>query len=151
MARAAALFALMGLVPGVALAQGAGPQAPAAPPADTGAAPPAAPSTAPAKPVSPATGYGWSDKPAKKRGARVVLKPRAAHADAHPTGTVIPGFETMADGSSRLFVQMPKTVTYSAKPAKGSITYVLKGLRLDKRNNMNALVTVHFNLSLIHI
>jgi len=70
---------------------------------------------------------------------------RAAAGPSHPEGTVVPGFETLADGSSRVFVQLPKPATYSAKAAKGSITYVLKGVRVDRRNDLNALVTVHFN------
>ncbi len=146
----AALAGLMGLVPSVAPAQTTGPQ-PAPPPPDTsapatppGAAAPAG-SDAPAKPVVPATGYGWSTKPA----GRPHLRVRGAHASAassvSPNGTVIPGFETLADGTSRVFVQMPRPVGYTTKVAKGAITYVLKGVHADRRNNLNALVTVHFN------
>jgi hypothetical protein len=51
----------------------------------------------------------------------------------------------LGDGSTRLFVQMPKAVTYTAKAAPGTITYVLKDLQVEKRNNYNPLVTVHFN------
>jgi hypothetical protein len=69
----------------------------------------------------------------------------AKAAQGAPTGTVIPGFETLADGSSRVFVQLPRQVAYASKAAKGSLTYVLKGVRIDRRNNLNALVTVHFN------
>ncbi len=166
-ARAAILVALVGLVPAGAFAQGAGPQAPAA--ADTGSPPPASsgsptPATsapappaagapapeAPARPVVAATGYGWSPKPAKHpRGKVRARKDASAPSPAPPetpaTGTVVPGFETLADGTSRVFVQMPRAVTYSAKAAKGALVYVLKGLRIDRRNNLNALVTVHFN------
>ena len=57
----------------------------------------------------------------------------------------MPGFETLADGSSRLFVELSKPVTYETKAVRGTITYVLKGTRIAKRNNENPLVTVHFN------
>jgi hypothetical protein len=141
-ARVAAIVALVGLVPALAFAQGAGPQAPQPPPADTSA--PA--STGSAKPVVPATGYGWSTTPAKRGHGRARLQPMTAKAaQGSPNGTVIPGFETLADGSSRVFVQLPKQVAFAGKSAKGSLTYVLKGVRIDRRNNLNSLVTVHFN------
>jgi len=57
----------------------------------------------------------------------------------------MPGFETLADGSSRLFVELSKPVQYETKTGKGTITYVLKGAHVSRRNNYNALVTVHFN------
>jgi hypothetical protein len=144
-----AMAGLVGLVPSVAPAQTPGPQpasSPAAPAAtDAPAAAPAGSDATPLKPVVPATGYGWSTHPAVRGRGR----PRAARAttpaSSSPNGTVVPGFETLADGSSRVFVQLPKPVTYSAKAARGSVTYVLKGVHADRRNNLNALVTVHFN------
>jgi len=57
----------------------------------------------------------------------------------------VPGFETLADGTSRLFVELTKPVAYETKTGKGTVTYVLKGARVSRRNNTNALVTVHFN------
>jgi hypothetical protein len=57
----------------------------------------------------------------------------------------MPGFETLADGSSRLFVELSKPVKYEATSGKGTITYVLKGAHVSLRNNYNPLVTVHFN------
>src|ERR1019366_5170864 len=60
-------------------------------------------------------------------------------------GAVMPGFETLADGSSRLFVELSKPVAYDTKAARGSVTYGLKGARVLRRNNTNPLVTVHFN------
>lgn len=51
----------------------------------------------------------------------------------------------LGDGSSRVFVQLPKPASYVTKSAKGSLTYALKGVHVDRRNNLNALVTVHFN------
>jgi hypothetical protein len=140
-----ALTGLMALVPAVAPAQTASPQ-PAPPPPGTAAPPPPpAGSDAPAKPVVPATGYGWSTKPAGRPRLRVRATRAAAASTASPSGTVIPGFETLADGSSRVFVQMPKPAQYTTRVAKGAITYILKGLHVDRRNNLNALVTVHFN------
>ena len=51
----------------------------------------------------------------------------------------------LADGSSRLFVELTKNVPVEERRAQGEITYVLKGARVHLANNMNALVTVHFN------
>jgi hypothetical protein len=60
-------------------------------------------------------------------------------------GSVVPGFETLADGSTRLFVELPQPVKYEAKPTGGVFTCVLKGAHVDRRNNYNPLVTVDFN------
>jgi hypothetical protein len=60
-------------------------------------------------------------------------------------GSVVPGFETLADGSTRLFVELSQPVKYEAKPAGTVFTCVLKGAHVDRRNNYNPLVTVHFN------
>lgn len=68
----------------------------------------------------------------------------------------------LADGGSRLFVQVSKNIdiselkgTATPKARKGkkaapaqphpTITYVLKGAQVIRRNNQNALETVHFN------
>lgn len=141
-----AVTGLIGLVPAVAPAQ-TGPQpAPTAPaPPATGTPAPAGSDTTPPKPVVPATGYGWSTKPTPRVRGRLRAVRATASGPSHPEGTVVPGFEVLADGSSRVFVQLPKPTTYSAKAAKGSIAYVLKGVRVDRRNDLNALVTVHFN------
>jgi hypothetical protein len=90
----------------------------------------------------PATGYGWSTTPKKAAGHGHV---RAARGKAQTPGVIEPGFETLADGSTRLFVQLSNPVAYDTKNGKGTITYVLKGAHVDRRNNMNPLVTVHFN------
>jgi hypothetical protein len=141
-----AVTGLIGLVPTVAPAQ-TGPQpAPTAPaPPATGTPAPAASDTTPPKPVVPATGYGWSTKPTPRTRGRVRAVRATTSGPSHPEGTVVPGFEILADGSSRVFVQLPKPATYAARAARGSITYVLKGVRVDRRNDLNALVTVHFN------
>jgi hypothetical protein len=67
------------------------------------------------------------------------------HTAASQAAGAVPGFETLADGTSRLFVELTKPVAYETKTAKGTVTYVLKGARVSRRNNTNALVTVHFN------
>jgi hypothetical protein len=69
---------------------------------------------------------------------------RHASTDAR-AGVSMWGFEPLADGSTRLFVELTKPVTYESKVARGSITYVLKGARVMRRNNTNPIVTVHFN------
>jgi hypothetical protein len=79
-----------------------------------------------------------------------LAQSHAAHRAPHGSGdtragVVTPGFETLADGSTRLFVELSKPVAYETRAARGSITYVLKGARVDRRNNYNPLVTVHFN------
>jgi hypothetical protein len=145
MARAAALFALMGLVPAIALAQAPG--ASSAPPAPPVVAPGSAPAasgapSASARPVVPATGYAWT--PAKKK-PRDRTSARPARTKAAASDAIMPGFETLADGSTRLFVQLTRPVAYDTKVARGTITYVLKGAHVDRRNNYNPLVTVHFN------
>jgi hypothetical protein len=144
-ARAVAACAALVMGPTLALAQGAGPT-PA--PSDEGssaatAAPPAsgAPTAPPSASVVPATGYGWSTTPATpKRHIRAVGAAGRQTPDA-----IMPGFEMLADGSSQLYVELTKPVQYDTKATKGAIVYVLKGAHVDKRNNFNPLVTVHFN------
>jgi len=57
----------------------------------------------------------------------------------------LPGFESLADGTTRLFVQLTKNVAVEERKAPGTVTYVLKGAHVGIWNNTNALVTVHFN------
>ncbi len=57
----------------------------------------------------------------------------------------LPGFEMLADGASRLFVELTRTVDIEEKKVGHRVTYVLKGAHVQKRNNENALETVHFN------
>jgi hypothetical protein len=134
------VVALLGLVPAVAVAQ-----TPAA--TDTGTASttatPTADTAAPHT-VVPATGYGWSD-PKKKSGTAPSTVRVSHHVKSGAPDATMPGFETLADGSSRLFVELSKPVKYETKTAKGMITYVLKGAHVSRRNNYNPLVTVHFN------
>ncbi len=126
----------MSLAPALAVAQTPGP-APAPPPA-----PPAqpAPATPPGSAVAPAGslgGYAWNNaKPAPARGW--------VHRARGPDAT-LPGFETLADGTTRLFVQLTKMVPVEERKAAGTVTYVLKGAHVGIWNNTNALVTTHFN------
>ena len=110
-----ALTGLIGPVPSMAPAQ-TGPQA-APPPPDTAAPVPAA-ASAPHV-VVPATGYGWSTKPSRPWRGRVRATRAAASSNISPSGTVIPGFETLADGSSRLFVELTKPVAYETPARQG--------------------------------
>ncbi|MGH7298476.1 MAG: hypothetical protein ACRELB_26280, partial [Polyangiaceae bacterium] len=134
---------LLALSPTPVLAQD-GPAPTSVPAPTTAPAPgePSAPPAASATPVIPATGYGWSTKPRKHGTWHPRLHGRKA---AGAPDAILPGFETLADGTTRLFVQLTRPVTYESKSAKGTLTYVLKGAYVDKRNNYNPLVTVHFN------
>jgi len=138
------MCAALAVAPALAMAQGTGPtptgtgdSSPAAP-AGTGdtAAPGASSAT-----VFPATGYGWSTTPAPRHHVRAV---RGAAGPQAPDA-IMPGFEMLADGSSQLYVELSKPVQYDTKTSRGAIVYVLKGAHVDKRNNFNPLVTVHFN------
>jgi len=62
-----------------------------------------------------------------------------------PANAMLSGFETLADGSTRLFVELSQPITYETKIERATITYVLKGARVGRRNDYNPLVTVHFN------
>ncbi len=116
--------------------QPGGPAAPPGAPADPGAKKDAK------KPVIPATGYGYKDPVSKGggRGAPILLKRRAGA----PVAT-LPGFEMLPDGGSRLFVDLSGEVPVEEKAAEGATTYVLRGATVAHRNNLNALMTVHFN------
>jgi hypothetical protein len=133
------------LAPTVAMAQAPTPTAASsAPPDAPPAPPPPAASSAPAKPVVPATGYGWSTPKAAK-GAHPRGNARAARPKPNTPDAILPGFEMLPDGSTRLFVELSQPVAYDTKKGPGSLTYILKGAHVDRRNNYNPLVTVHFN------
>jgi hypothetical protein len=146
-ARAALLTALIGLFPVVALAQATPGTTPAgqAGPATADTTAPAASGAGSSAPAFPATGYGWSTTPKRRNGGHVRPHAPVARARSTSPDAILPGFETLADGSTRLFVLMSQPVAYEVKPAQGTLTYVLKGAHVDKRNNYNPLVTVHFN------
>jgi len=125
---ASALAGAMVLLPAVSLAQ----------------TPDAAPSASSASPVD--TAPSAASTPATSAPTASTAVPPAAHRGKRgAAGLAVPGFETMGDGSTRLFVELSKPVAYDTKVSASGITYVLKGARAGRRNNTNPLVTVHFN------
>jgi hypothetical protein len=110
--------------------------------AASGSAPEAGTQDDQAKQVTPATGYGYDDRPRRRRAAGT---PRRVTAHASGPIATLPGFEMLADGGSRLFVQLTQNVPVEEKRAAGTVTYVLKGAHVTKYNNERPLVTVHFN------
>ena len=76
----------------------------------------------------------------------VQARGRSAGAPAKGAGgAAMAGFETQADGSTRLFVKLSKAVSFEAKTGPGVNTYVLKDAHVRRRNDCNPLVTVDFN------
>jgi hypothetical protein len=132
----------------LAYAQDVGkPPPPAAPIATAGDATAPAATASATVPSGPApnTGYTYGTHKSSDTGT-APHSPTRAHAH-HASGPVatLPGFELLPEGGSRLFVQLTANVQVAEKPVAGGITYVLKGAHILKRNNENALVTVHFN------
>jgi hypothetical protein len=105
------------------------------------------------------SGYGYRDPPKKGRKAahkdaddgafdrddKPQAAPRRAAVPAGSPIATMPGFEMLADGASRCFVQLSKSVEVEERKTAGTVTYLLKGARISLRNNHNALETVHFN------
>ncbi len=160
-----------------AVAQNPPAEAPAAaPPADSSAAPAA--SAAPVSSAAPksnepaVTGYAYHEHPSPPAPASFSSRhhARLAHHgnEALAQGT---GFEMLADGGSRLFVQLSRQVDVdqakdmataqaprhkhgrAAKQAPGAaltrLTYVLKGTELLRRNDGNPLETIDFNTPIV--
>jgi hypothetical protein len=113
--------------------------------------PDAAPATATAAPADVAAPVASAAAPPAPPTASTAVRPAAHRGKGNASSLALPGFETMGDGSTRLFVELSRPVTYDTKVSgvsgvSGStITYVLKGARAGRRNNTNPLVTVHFN------
>jgi hypothetical protein len=107
--------------------------------ADADAAPAPSP---PPKPSYPATGYSYGATSAQKPDRP---RTRAATAPLPGTGAMMPGFETLPDGSTQLFVALSKTAAFDTKASGSQVTVVLKDVRVDRRNNLNPLVTMLFN------
>jgi hypothetical protein len=159
----AAFVASAPMVPTEAWAQQPGAAAPASPPdraeppaPAAGAAPVSADAPAaaePTKPVVPATGYSYGPPTAygasaatrADRAPRVPDHGRASPANQPANDAMMTGFETLADGSTRIFVTLSKPVVYETKSAGSTFTVVLEEVRVDRRNNRNPLVTLHFN------
>jgi hypothetical protein len=147
--RVMALVGPIAWVPVFAMAQstnGGSPPPGAAPASSSSAADADAPAADPAgssKAVVPATGYSYTDSSASPRVDRAPARP--AHPNPAGADALMAGFETLADGSSRLFVELTKPAAFDARPARSTLTYVLKATRVDRHNNQNPLVTLHFN------
>jgi len=123
---AGALAGAMALAPGVSVAQAAG--------------------GSPASGDAPADGAGADGVPsASPAAANTQLATTAHRSKGGASSLALPGFETMGDGSTRLFVELSRPVAYDTKVSAAAITYVLKGASAGRRNNTNPLVTVHFN------
>ena len=138
-----ALIALVVLVPLAAAAQTTGGGADASP-----SATPTTTASASATPTGNGgvTGYGYSDHPAPR--GLTVRSGTPHHAPvSHDSGPIatLPGFEMRGDGGSRLFVELTQSVPVEERHARNTLTYVLKGARVAVHNNVNPLVTVHFN------
>jgi hypothetical protein len=128
------------------------------------------------------TGYGYGPHAGNAPPPSPTPHRPRLHHHANEVVATLPGFEMLADGGSRLFVQLTKSVELSqakgAAPtharkmrktrdasvasaaAKGAaklgvpvptstLTITLKGTEIVKRNNENALVTVHFNTPVV--
>lgn len=94
----------------------------------------------------PASGSSENAAPSSSASASALASSPGGRA-ARPAGSdvILPGFEILADGSTRLFVELSRPVTYETKVGHGSITVILKDAHIERRNNLNPLVTVHFN------
>lgn len=107
-------------------------------------------SAAPSKPTFPATGYSYggpssSTPPPPTAPAHGERTPRPPRANLQGADAIMAGFETLPSGATRLFVQLSKAASYDTKATGSTLTFVLKGTRIERRNNENPLVTVHFN------
>jgi hypothetical protein len=85
-------------------------------------------------------GYSYSDKgPARRT--------YVAHAPNLPTAHY-PSFSMTDARASRLTVTLSKQVQVEEKKAPGAIVYLLRGARVARWNDTNALIAVHFNTPL---
>jgi hypothetical protein len=145
----------------------------AAAPAPSGAGAP----VAGAKSNGDVTGYGYSDKPVRSAPSAPTHARRRLPKLLHHANEVVasfPGFEMLADGGSRLFVQLSKSVDVdqakssdstprpmrkgkharaNAKPAAGgagsTLAVTMRGAEVLSRVNELALETVHFNTPVV--
>jgi hypothetical protein len=98
----------------------------------------------PKKEVRPSAGYTYSDKVAvASHGKRHM--PQRKHVGR--TKGLVASFPALTQdaGLTRLTVRLSKGVEVEEKKAEGSITYVLKGAHVARRNDTHPLVAVHFN------
>ncbi len=68
-----------------------------------------------------------------------------SHAPVGSVKAMTPGFETLADGSTRLFVGLSGPASYETKSVGGATVYVFKGAAVSRKNDCNPLVTQFFN------
>jgi hypothetical protein len=87
----------------------------------------------------PATGYGWSTPASHPAAVQHTPAPQPGSANA-----VMSGFEKLDDGSTRVFVELTKPVTFETRKSRQTLTYVLKNAHVARANNRNPLVTSHF-------
>lgn len=98
-------------------------------------------------PLAHADGTPKPDAPHAAAKGKHKGKHRAGRGMGSKAGPIatFPGFRTLEDGTTRVFVEMSGPVTVEEHKAQGAVTYTLKGARITSRNNKNALVTTHFN------
>ena len=159
--------------PAPAAPAAAAPAAPAsaAPSADANGNAAAAPAAGAASASSSGnvTGYAYGSKSSVPSAAAPTHhRPPLMH-HANEAVATFDGFEMLADGGSRVFVQLSKQVSIeqgndasapaAAKGRKGkhakaapgakTLTYVIKGTEIRRHNEGEALVTVHFNTPVV--
>jgi hypothetical protein len=121
----------------------------ARPPEPAPAASPPTPGDAGAPPPRVVTSYAPSA--AAGRGAsdgvtlRQLSRGKAVKGATGLPVAAFPAFSMGPEGGSMVTVQLSRAVRVEERRARGSITYVLRGTRVPRRNDTNALVTVHFN------
>jgi len=92
-----------------------------------------------AKEKRAAGGYSYSDKRPRSSGA---ARPRPARTGP---SAAFPSFHASDGGGSRIVVHLSASVPVEERKAAGSVTYILKGVHVNRWNDTNPLVTVHFN------
>jgi len=82
-------------------------------------------------------------RPATRRAVRKQQRPRTAPVINGPVATY-PGFKMLADGTSRVFVEVSRKVDITEHKAQGRVVYRLKGVSVPIRTNRLALLTGFF-------
>jgi hypothetical protein len=68
----------------------------------------------------------------------------AARARADAAVATFPGFRLLPDGTSRIYVELTRSVSVDERRGDGMLVYVIHDARVPVRNNRNALITTHF-------
>jgi hypothetical protein len=88
--------------------------------------------------------------PSIMQSARAETAAQRAKAKKGPRPAVtFTGFHVFADGSSRIWVRLTRTVNVEEHATRGKVTFVLKGAVVPGRNNKNPLITRHFTSSVM--